>query len=426
MPLFSVDIFTKDRHHRLDFHVCGESDIVAFFGIFGTVQDGKINTEAVQRATPVLKTAIANFCAERRAHAPQLGAFIKLIGGLADDEGFVVVPAREWTSAQISVFEMLVGWSNGTVKEEDITKHEQLFGGLLSKYNCCVARTDRRTQVGNAQIERRTCRFCRRSRADGAKFVKQAHAISRALGNIHLTLADECDDCNEFFGNELEPHLLEFLKIQRAFLGITGRAGNLRIESHGGTILNDGEKMVVAVPREKLRNEDGVVTIDLAGDLPIIPERCYRTLAKFVLSIIPEDNLVHLTRTIDWVRNGVVPSPVRALLPVQAAIVPLPPNSSAQLTVYIRKDEKSPLPHIVGEFRLGCFLFVFHLPFSDRDVKEPDFIGSPVFDDVFQHYGNVGSWRPYAFDSREPFQGPMVIRLIPNPNSPPAADSPSA
>ncbi|MFT8815559.1 hypothetical protein [Acetobacter fabarum] len=426
MPRFSVDFFTTNRQHRLDFHACGEADLAAFFGIFAKVEDREIKMEILQRATPALKAAIANFCAERRTQVPQLGAFAKLMRALADNEGFVVVPAREWTSAQTVVFEMLVGWSNGTVKEEDIAKHEQLFGLLLSKYNCCVARTDQRTQIGNSQIERRTCRFCRRSKADGAKFVKQAHAISRALGNIHLTLADECDDCNEFFGNELEPHLLEFLKIQRVFLGITSRAGNPRIVSHGGVILNDGEKMVVAVPTEKLRNEDGVITIDLEGDLPIIPERCYRTLAKFALSIIPEDNLAHLARTIDWVRNGVVPSPVHALPPVQTAIVPLPPNSSAQLSAYIRRDEKSSLPHIVGEFRLGCFLFVFCLPFSDRDVEEPDFIGSPIFDDVFQHYKNVENWQPCAFDSREPFEGPTVIRLTPNPNPAPAANSPPA
>jgi len=426
MPLFSIDIFTKDRQHRLCFDNAGESDVVPFLKIFGTVEGGKINVAAIQRATPVLKAAVENFCAERRERFAQLGAFTKLIGDLADGEGFVVCPAKEWTSEEIVQIEMAVGWSNGTVKKEEFGEHEQLFGRLLSNYDTRVARTDRHTRIGNARIERRVCRFCGGTKKNGAKFDKQAHAISRALGNVHLILADECDGCNEYFGAELEPHLLEFLKIPRAFLGITGRAKKPPVVGRGGAIYNDGEKMIVAVPSEKIQNEDGVITINLTGDCPIIPERCYRTLAKFALSVLPDESLTHLVRTRDWVRHGVVPSPVRALLPVQTAVVPLPPNSSAQLTLYIRREEKSPLPHIVGEFRLGCYLFVFHLPFFDLDTESPEFVGSKIFDDVFQHYGKVGTWQPYALDSREPFAELTVMRLILDPNSVLDIDSPPA
>ena len=415
-PIFSVDFFSEGRRHRMDVHAAGEADVAAFFGLFGTVEGGQITTQAVQRATPALKAGIAEFCVARRADAPQLGAFAKLIAGLADGEAFVVVPARDWTSAEAADLEMLVGWANGTVTEADIAGFGRAFGRVLTEYNLYVARTDRRTQIGNRQVGRRTCRFCRRSKVDGASFDKQAHAISRALGNVHLKLADECDECNEFFGTELEPHLLEFLAMQRVFLGIEGRGGLPRVAGRGGEMLHNGNSVVIAVPEQRLRDEDGIVTIEVPSEIALIPERCYRTLAKFALSVMPEEELPHLATAIDWVRRGARPAG-RPLPLVQGAVVPLPPDPSAQLTVYVRKAERSPLPHFVCEFRLGCFLYVFQLPFSDQDVEEPLFIGNSTFSDVFQHYGKVRNWRSHDLGGQENLDSPAVIRIVPQPSS---------
>ena len=138
-PILSVDIFSKDRRHRMDFHAAGEADIAAFFGFFGTVDGRQITTQAVQRATPALKEGVADFCVARRASAPQLGAFAKLIAGLADGEAFVFVPARNWTSAEAADLEMLVGRSNGAVTEADVASMNHAFGRVLTEYNLFVA-----------------------------------------------------------------------------------------------------------------------------------------------------------------------------------------------------------------------------------------------------------------------------------------------
>lgn len=54
------------------------------------------------------------------------------------------------------------------------------------------------------------CRFCGRSKADGASYKKRAHILPEQLGNKLIISHSECDDCNMFFANH-ESHLGNFL-----------------------------------------------------------------------------------------------------------------------------------------------------------------------------------------------------------------------
>ena len=79
---FSIEYFTAARHGRMDFQGAGERDLVAFFSLFGTVTEGTIYTEAVQRSSAEMKCNVAAFCNARKAQVPQLGAFRKLVDDL--------------------------------------------------------------------------------------------------------------------------------------------------------------------------------------------------------------------------------------------------------------------------------------------------------------------------------------------------------
>ena len=407
--MFSVEYLTARRRGRLEFHVAGEADIVAFFGLFGTVEGRRIKTAGIQRATPELKSRVAAFCAARRRQAPQLGAFAKLIADLAQDEAFLILPTGDRTSREVAHLEMLVGWANGEVSVSEIEEFDRSFGRVLEEYDVINPGTDRHVQIGNAPISRRRCRFCHRTKAQGAIFAGRAHAISRGLGNMHLKLADEC---NSYFGAELEPHLLAFLDIQRVFLGIEGRSGSPRVAVRGGEMLHNGAGIVVAVQADQVGDVEDGFAIEVMSEVAIVPERCYRSLAKFALSVIPEPELLHLKATAEWVRHGVRPKG-RILPIVYGAVVPLPPNPSAQLALYVRRSAAARLPHVVGEFRLGCFVYVFVLPFSDRDVDGPAFIGHQDFLDVFPHYAKVPHWRPYDLGGTTPLAEPATMRIVP-------------
>lgn len=112
---------------------------------------------------------------------------------------------------------------------------------------------------------------------------------------------------------------------------------------------------------------------------------------KIALSVVDEDALAHLKKTIAWVRDG-----MHADLPlpkVATAIVDLPPNPSAQIVVYRRKAPDPRLPHLVGEFRLGCYVYVFAIPFSDQDSWDlVGFFEDEAFRDLFRHYTSGKDW----------------------------------
>jgi hypothetical protein len=414
--MLSVEYLTAGRRGRLDIHAAGEADVVEFFCIFGTVEGSQIKTEAIQRATPELKERLATFCAPRLRQAPQLSAFKKIIGDLRPNEAFLILPAEQRTSAEIALLEMMVGWANGEVGAEEMEGFGRLFGLTLAEYDLVNPATDRFTRIGEPRISLRTCRFCHRTRAQGATITSDAHAISRGLGNVYLKLADECDECNAFFGDDLEPHLLSFLAIQRITLGIKGRSGLPKAAVRGGEMAHNGERIVVAVRSDQVRDAHGVFTLEVLNEVSPIPERCYRTLVKFALSVIPEAELPHLGAALDWVRYGVRPV-TGALPPVYTAIVPLPPNPSAQLTLYVRRSKCSHLPHVVGEFRLGCYLYIFALPFSGRDDGDPVLIDDKRFLAVFPHYAAVKGWRPVDLGGKEPIQEPALMRIVPQPSS---------
>lgn len=273
---------------------------------------------------------------------------------------------------------------------------QELFGELMSNYNIDQPRNDRRTIIGNARKDCRKCRFCGNNQSNGATFSKVAHAIPEALGNKNIILADECDECNEFFGNDIEPNLIEYLDIYRAFLGAKGKNGTPTITYKNGKILNkDGLAIVVA---EKI-NEDSEqgLSVELKSSKKLTPIKLYKALCKITLSTIAEQELDGLGATIRWLRNGEIPSgsvPKVAVNVIHAGF-----SRQPQIINYVRKSNDVSFPHVVSEFRIGSFVYVYVLPFSDKD--ELDFSDTLNFDkywDHFKHYNQVSGWR---FDSLE-------------------------
>ena len=111
-----------------------------------------------------------------------------------------MLPAQSRTFAEIAWLEMVVGWANGQLGAEEMDGFGRAFGSVLAEYDVVNPITDHPMQIGERQVSRRTCRFCHRTRAQGATFTSDAHAISRGLGNVRLKLADEYDSCNGFSG----------------------------------------------------------------------------------------------------------------------------------------------------------------------------------------------------------------------------------
>jgi transcriptional regulator with XRE-family HTH domain len=380
--------------------------VIDFASIFGTVDLPKVSINTIQCVTPELRNKVVNFVDRHAVKAPHLFRLRKMITDIPDGEFFLLLPTPPTSTAEQYQYERVLHQLNHP-QEQPLDEDMQVFGRLLALYDLCTPRTDKRVDIGNARKVDRTCRFCGGTTKTGAKFDKEAHAIPAALGNKFLKLADECDTCNEYFGNELEPTLVELLNIQRVFLGIEARGGLPTAKFPGGTIFHDNKdgKRMVVISGKISEDASGVLSAQLGSGKPIVPQSFYRALSKIALSVIPEEELLVLKKTAKWVRYGESAS---APLPkIAAAVVMLPPDPSAQITLYVRKEPHPKMPHVVCEFRLGCYMYVYVLPFSERD--EGDLIGffeEEDFKQTFHHYAFVPSW------TQQDYSGTQEIQVI--------------
>ncbi len=400
------------EHGRSSLHVTFKPEDVSilldFASIFGTVTPPKVSINRIQSATPDLKGQLSRFVEHYGSLLPHLNRLKKTVCDLNDGEYFLILPAAPSSTAAQLQFEQLIHQLNHPNAQTYEAEQNQIFGVLLQEYNISIPRADKHTQIGNAMKKNRKCRFCHQTTKDGATYKKVAHAIPAALGNQYLKLADECDECNGHFGDKVEPTLIELLNVQRVFLGIKSRGAQPEIEFSNGKMFHNGKQMVVTSTNIS-EDASGTLVAQLGNAKSIIPLRFYQALSKIALSVIPEDELPSLERTIRWVRyNESVGKP---LPKVVVAIIPFPPSPSAEISLYVRKKGTSRLPHVVCEFRLGCYMYVYVLPFSDKDRWDLiEFFEDEAFKDTFRHYSYVPSW------VLQDYSNPNEISVIQNIN----------
>ena len=388
--------------------------VIDFASIFGKVEPPKVSIDTIQCATPELRNKVHDYVDRHAAKTPHLFRLRKMLDDMPDGEFFLLLPTPPSSTAEQFRYEQVLHQLNHP-QEQPLDEHSQVFGRLLEKYDLCMPRTDKHFNIGNAKKADRTCRFCGNSRKTGAQFNKEAHAIPAALGNKYLKLADECDDCNQYFGDKIEPTLVELLNIQRVFLGIEARGSLPTVKFPGGRLFRDGnnDKMMVVVSEKISEDASGVLTAQLGTGKPIVPQSFYRALSKIALSVIPEQELPALAKTIRWVRYGEFSE--TPLPKIAAAVVMLPPDPSAQITLYIRKEPHSKMPHVLCEFRLGCYMYVYALPFSERDDGNLlGFFEEEEFKQTFRHYASVPSWSQQDYSGNQEIQVLQSIRLQPS------------
>ena len=359
---------------------------------FGEIDGDHVELCMDQAVTPELRAAIDALVTKFGAVLPQLNKLKQKIGLLADGECFLMLPGQPASTKDRLGFEQYLHVLNHP-DSEPLSGEEKngLFARLIERYDFTSPRTDRKTVIG-VGAQPRVCRFCHRT-SDETTFKKVAHVIPTALGNDHLKSAEECDDCNEYFGRDTEPSLIAMLDLQRVFLGTQGRGGNNgrpKLAFGRDSLTHNGAKVVIKA-HDVVTGDDGTVEVTLGRGARQVPMAAYRALVKIAVAVIGGEHLLDLADTIEWVRHGSHGD--RSLPLVATATIDLPPNPSAQITVYTRQGSNDRLPHVVGEFRLGCYMFVFAIPFSKRDAWDlVGFFDDPEFRNTFQHYFAAAQW----------------------------------
>lgn len=164
---------------------------------------------------------------------------------------------------------------------------------------------------------KRRCRFCGQV-LDETHFQKEAHAISVSLGNKKFFCADECDECNEKFGQSLENDVTQFFQVFLSLYQVPKRDGQERqVSGRNFDMKMSNENPLStdlpllrfhlndwkddnAIPDEVIKKMTG---LDLSNKT-FVPQNIYKAICKYALSLMPHSMTLHYQRTIQWIRDN--------------------------------------------------------------------------------------------------------------------------
>ncbi|MEC8081210.1 MAG: HNH endonuclease [Pseudomonadota bacterium] len=385
---------------------------------FGDIKDNTSKVSTEQKVTEDLKQKVSDFVVKYASSHPILNRLKSKIENLSTNEYFLVLPSIPTDTSEKLKLETYISTLNEFGNTEEVQSNfeakmrvlDEFPGDLISKYNLNIPRNDRRTIIGNAKKESRCCRFCNKTLSEGATFTKVAHAIPEGLGNKNIILGDECDDCNEFFGNDIEPSLIEHLDIYRVFLGVKGKSGTPKIKYKNGHMQVENNMPIVA-SQNIGRVSDKEIKVHLDSTKRFTPAKLYKALCKITLSTIDEEHVADLKQTITWMKTD---DQKELCLPnVAVNVVHSGFSKVPKIVNYVRKIDDSDIPHVVSEFRLGSLVYVYIIPFSEKD--NVDFSNDEYYQkfwNTFKHYSLVSGWRFDCLNSINEVSINETIRLV--------------
>jgi hypothetical protein len=205
-------------------------------------------------------------------------------------------------------------------------------------------------------------------------FSNNAHAVSNLLGNKSLFSPNECNDCNQLYGQKYEDHLGKMSNLARALAQIPAKKNNkpkfksndLRVES-----VDNGLSIHVPTPHSvDYLLADGLPDlIQLTGNTtsqPHIPIRAAMALVKMACSVCPPEDVGQCLNAIAWLaeRQGFRMSQ----FPVYFAFTPGPIGDAASEAVLLRRKGDGPEPYLWFVVQFRNFRFQVFVPGCPADA----------------------------------------------------------
>lgn len=353
-------------------------------GLAPELQEPTFNVK--HQMTTDFRKRLIEMCEKMVEKTPQINQAISKFRSVKDGEYFFVYPELPDNSLQYSMrLQFYLKGRNLGLSEEEAIKYQEeefqtiksLFGTELEYYDIqSFAETRRKTNISTKPTKGEgACRFCKLTVNNGATFKKVAHTISEALGNKQIITKDECDVCNGRFGDEVEPHLIQYLNIHRAYFQIKGKGGIPKLKFRNGhvSIVNDdkGNGSFVIASQDVTETENGMI-IKLEPYVPVNKQKVFKSLCKYVLSVLDVEDLKDFEKTIKWVSGEAQVSENDPQLSIARHFMH-EYSSHPNFTVFKRKaDADASLPHVVAELKIGTMNMIFIVPFSAKDETHFD------------------------------------------------------
>lgn len=221
----------------------------------------------------------------------------------------------------------------------------------------------------------RRCRFCGRVLSE-SYFQKEAHAISVSLGNKKFFCADECDECNEKFGQSLENDVTQFFQVPLSLYQVPKRDGLERQVSGRNFDMKMSHENPLSTDLPLLRfhlndwkddnaKPDEVINKKINLNLSnktFVPQNVYKAICKYALSLMPLSMTLHYQKTIQWIQGNLFETPLPKL---KIASFDREGNEPVML-LFLRETPSKLYPLCVAKLCVANIHMLYILPFSDE------------------------------------------------------------
>ncbi|MDR3704665.1 MAG: HNH endonuclease [Paludibacteraceae bacterium] len=342
---------------------------------------GNAQIPKFQRNNPEIRNRIRAFQNLLEEKYPQIRKILPFFNAMQEDELFFFSPKVDIPFEEISsIDEYLKSQKLDIQYQIYISMKNAKYENVLDEYSLVEFKDNEKYFIGKDQ----NCRFCNKDKTK-TTFKNKSHAISEAFGNKNIICRNECDNCNNEFGKNIEQDLINYLRFFRDYYGIAGKKSDNKYIGKNFELIKSGDKLKLSykynIEKEK-NNTSGFIKL-----LPyekIIPQKIYKTLCKYFLSTIDDSFIPCFKETINWI-NGCKSS--QELPKIAVSMSKSHFTKRARIKLYLRKNRNYNLPFAVGEFNFTVIKYIFIVPFSNQDsclfIKDEDFNRFWLF---FQNY----------------------------------------
>lgn len=334
---------------------------------------------------------------------PKLNAISSWFKKVGNGKFFAVCFGREiflWET--IAIQAKIEELNGGEKMENNLCEIQKNAKDIIENYTILASDPTKRILYGIESSDKRTCRYCHLTEPE-VTFWKVAHTFSEGLGNKFTITYNECDKCNEYFGETCEPALIAYLDIMRPLLHVKGKGGEIKnIEGKNFIVENDTtDKNVLNIKIKQtsdnlnpIEETDDRFAFDLDHSKKVIPQNIYKALVKFCYGILPNDYLDKFAFTADWLL-GKVEIDKLPLVMVSWGNTSI---KHPRVVVYIRKNNRTDLPFAIGEFWVMNSIFVYVIPINKNISfqKEQEW---EVLKNTFRNYCII-NWSYKDFSSK--------------------------
>lgn len=404
MVSYIINFFTSEENNGLYFALqsskCSFEDIANttfvtglnhLIGNTGELHEGIF----VLQISEKWKEVFISFLRAESKYIPELNSVIALVLKLSEGKCLGVLlncylDAMETKKINLEMQELESGTSTKEQLEGFLNKYSRLF----EHYQLLNYPYNKLTRFGEQKRELRKCRYCGLTMSDKTTFKTDAHTISNCLGNVVYFTNDECDICNKKFGATIEQEFLKYVSLSRVVSGqFKGfKYHKMKTDSFELGVNHNTNKMELKIIdfTKVYVNKDKTCFVFDGGKIDF--SDVYRAMVKFVIGMLPDSELIHFTKTINWINKK-----IEILLPNIKETIHKEPVVHPFINMYFRKKSVDSLPYLCANLHILHYEFFFVIPGCELDSQV---FPSTIMDEFFKLYENDENWNDIQIDVR--------------------------